>query len=638
MTTIIYGLLRQLAAKQNSAQINFAEFSEYMRRYAQHHLAENPNLIVFQNNPTEALTKEITKLENSHKAYIASPDTDKTTIVVVAFYADKFTLRFKEIQNNISIPFPVEADLPKNIPLDIFEKKTASEFLVQLITNPPKDDSSLFGLVFPHELPVMLLPSSITMETLLDLSISKIRLMLRKEEFHDYFLKKIRISNPGKELAAKNFFTTITTKPSETLELIKTSSDSFYFWNQLCYFIRQDFEKVKDYTQEDLCLLQSVCVAEIAITYYKNKAQKDIQRETALRYLETTMNRPPYYFNKDDIINFVDAKGIPLLGQYTEQDLNDFLHKSTTSMEKTNLPDMLVFKLENDMHYFIYKSKVIPLVIRLCNDARDVARDKLTKEWHQLCRQFETSPAMKDQKAFNDRLEQIVRQSSPILYSLLSSNFLSLVHYEARTNHESSVAGLNIFSNGKLQPYSELLMLSRQEILTDAKILLPFWYTIPIISWIAKLFIKKPTAKNKNKKSQKEVPVNNSPSYDNEELPTNKKDISRKQEFINAAKEIETHIVPMGSSIDRELNSYEHQWNPLIDKKARQDLTEDVNSLIRDYLRKILRTSKANNFSIERIRNLAETLCNTPNLQKIKEQDQLNMYVQLYMIKLVKNL
>jgi hypothetical protein len=34
------------------------------------------------------------------------------------------------------------------------------------------------------------------------------------------------------------------------------------------------------------------------------------------------------------------------------------------------------------------------------------------------------------------------------------------------------------------------------------------------------LFIKKPTAKNKNKKIQKEVPVNDSPSYDNEELPT----------------------------------------------------------------------------------------------------------------------
>lgn len=634
-TTSVYSLLRYFASRQNSAQINYAEFCEYMRRYAQHHLNEAPELLPFATNSQDAVSKELALLEEKKKVFIVSPETDRKSIVVVAYFIDKFTTRYKEIQNNISIPFPVETDLPKHIPIETFEKKSAVEFFLELLEKQVLDDNSLYGIVFPHELPILLLPSTISITTLLDLAISKIRLMLRKEEYHDYFLKKIRIANPGKELVAKNFFNLVTTKPNESLESLKTSNDSFYFWNQLCYFIRQDYEKVKDYTQEDLCLLQSVSITEIAISFYKNKAQKDLQRETALKNLELIMNKPPYYFNKDSIVRFVDSRGIPLLGQYSEDDLNLFLHQSTTSMEKNNLPALLVFKLENEQRYFIYKTKVLPLVVRLCSDARDLAREQLTREWHDVCKRFETDKAMKDQKAFNDELEKIVRQSVPVLYSLLNSNFLSLVHYESRSAQDVSISRLNLYSDGKLQPYSDLLMLSRQEILTDAKILLPFWYTIPIISWIAAFLLKRP---KKIKAPKNEKIIEKTELKDDDENEVKTKDSSRKEEFKNAAIKIEQELVPENSTLEREISSYAHQWNRLIDKVASANLTEDVNSLIRDYLRRVLRTTKSSNFTMGRIDDLASTLCRTPNLQKIKDQQYLHVYIKLYILKLVKNL
>ena len=76
----------------------------------------------------------------------------------------------------------------------------------------------------------------------------------------------------------------------------------------------------------------------------------------------------------------------------------------------------------------------------------------------------------------------------------------------------------------------------------------------------------------------------------------------------------------------------------MLSKQARDNLTEDVNSLIRDYMRKILRTLRANNFTPERINNLASTLVKTPGMQKIQDQAELHMYVQLYMVKLIKGL
>ena len=113
---------------------------------------------------------------------------------------------------------------------------------------------------------------------------------------------------------------------------------------------------------------------------------------------------------------------------------------------------------------------------------------------------------------------------------------------------------------------------------------------------------------------------------------------SRKEELKKAAEDAEKKYVPEGSTLERELHSYEQTWNKMLSPQARENLTEDVNSLIRDYMRKILKTLRANNFTPERIRNLADTLVKTPNMQKIKDHAELHMYIQLYMIKLIKGL
>ena len=111
---------------------------------------------------------------------------------------------------------------------------------------------------------------------------------------------------------------------------------------------------------------------------------------------------------------------------------------------------------------------------------------------------------------------------------------------------------------------------------------------------------------------------------------------SKKDEFKMAAASIEKILVPPDSSLDSELTSYLNEWNHLLDKEAKKNLTEDVNSLIRDYLRKILRTASPGSFTAERINELAETLVKTPALQKINDHANLHMYIQLYMLRLIK--
>ena len=632
-TANIQTLLKHYAIKQNSPVINFNEFCDYMRRYAQRHLEEQEELLKYVANSHDAVTKELELLIPDKKVVILNPNTEKKSILVTAYFIENYTNRYKEIESNPAIPFPVVADLPKYLTQEIYEKKLTSEFIFELLEKQTLSDEYLWAFTFPRDLPPILFPSSVNVSSLLEISVAKIRLMLRKEEYHDYFLKKIRIANPGKELSAKNFFTQVVTKPAETIDTIKNSGESFYFWSQLCFYIRQDYEKVKDFTQEDISKLQAVQIIEYCASFYKNKVQQNLQRSTALKNLGIMLSKPPYFFTKDDITRFVDSKGIPLLGQYTEQDLSDYLHSETTTLENNNLPNLLVFKVETGQRFFILKSKVIPLIIRLCADARGRIRENITNEWYNLLRDFETIPCMKEQKAFNKKLEEKVHDLEPILYALLNSNFLSVIHYETRNSQEPVSEKINLFSNGKLIPYSDILVLSRQEIYNDAKIKLPFWYAIPLISWLLSLFLKKPTPKKH--KEEKKV---KSPVEENAEDENKKKSSSSKSEIINAIKQVEQQLVPENSSLEQELSNYEFQWNKQITKQSREQLTEDVNSLIRDYIRSTARTLKSSKFNIQRIENLANTLVKTPSLQNIREKHHLTKYIQLYILKLVKNM
>ncbi len=638
VTTDIAILLKFFASKQNSALVNYYEFVEYLKRYAQYHLESQPELEKFYNNTTEILREELLKLTDSNQVFIISPTSESKTIVVISFLVDKYAARYKEMEaSGGSAPFPVVRDLPQKIPGDkILVFHSCTDLLVSLFDNQELSDRTLYGVTFPNELPTILFPSSVPVSLLLTLALKKIRLMLNKEEFHDYFLKKLKISNPGRELSVENSFKQFIDSPENSLEAMKTANDSFYFWSQLCFYIRQDYEKVTDYTSEDIAILQSVHIIEVASNYYRNKSQQEYQRSVALKNLSQLLTKPPYYFTYTDITRFTDSRGIPLLGQYTQDDLNEYLEEITTNAKDGELPEVLTFKVEPEQRFYISKKRVVSLVLRLCSDAHDTIRHDVTQEWFQALKNFDTLPEMTDQQAFEKRLGEILKATSPILYALLGASFLSIVNNETQESDIPGAARLNLFHHGELLPYSDLLMLSRQELLTDARILLPFWYTIPIFSFILGLFLRR--SKKSNKKENKEK--KSAPPYQQADdlMPVVDNKTARRLDFKRAATTLEKQLIPPNSSLDRELAAYLSQWNKLINRDIRDNLTEDVNSFIRDYMRRVLRTLPASHFTRERVHELAETLVKTPGMQRIRDHDQLCMYVELYIIKLVKNL
>ena len=639
VTSNVLELLKNYSLKQRVVSIEFGEFADYIRHYAQHHVNEKGWLGAFLGTTDDTLQDELRKLASSRQIVITNVAQGKQLIFVVPSFIEAYSEKYKEIELNIGVPFPNLNDLPKNVPTDIVTKVQATDFLYERLEKESADRHVLYCLDFDKSVPGLLFPSSLPVSLLIKLTLKKIQDMLRKEEYHDYFLKKLTISNPGKELSMKNFFTLLVARPEDAFDAVRTNGDNFYYWSQLCYFVRQDYNKRKDYTLDEINTLQCISILEISTAFYKSRAAERSQTESAFKEFDRLIASPPYYFTKNDIEKFKDAHGKSLLGQYSKEALNDRLNAMHSETVGNSLPPLLIFRVDEKEGYFIMKDKIMPLIIRLCNEASSVIRESLSRAWFKSLLEFETLPEMKESAPFEKCLERELHAAQPILYSLLHASFLPVVAFE-----DNTPGRMTLYRNGLLVPYSELLLVSRQEIYLNAKMKLPVWYSIPVVSWIVSLFIKKPKKKRAKKTYQTatEATIVMEKAEAEERVKKleakDKGPRSRSKAFRNIAAAAEQKLVPENSTLDRELKAYLTEWNDRLEGTAYDNLTMDVNNLIRDYLRKVLKSLKTENMSEERIESLAQSLEESPSLMKIKNHPALRRYIELYMIKLLKNI
>ena len=91
-----------------------------------------------------------------------------------------------------------------------------------------------------------------------------------------------------------------------------------------------------------------------------------------------------------------------------------------------------------------------------------------------------------------------------------------------------------------------------------------------------------------------------------------------------------------GYNLEEYLQTLIGRWNNLLDPVAKANLTEDINSLVRDYLRGVLRTMRPSGFTADRLEMMSANLADTPNLLRIRNHQALQEYIKLYMVKMLK--
>jgi len=629
VATNLSSIIRQYAEKQNSAFIDFKEFCLYVKKYAERHVEEAAELVKYLGDSTQTVTAELQGLSEKHLIAMITQN-NKKTICSITYFSAKYANQYKEILKNDAIPYPLISDLPKQFPTTAVEKKPADGYVQDSLSSQNLKSPALYIIEFSKEIPSIVLPACVPIQVLVETAQIKVRRILKKDDFHDYILKKLRSTNPTKEISIKNFFTHFVDQ--NNLNFFDfTQDDDYYLWNQTLYFIRQDFEKIQDKTVEDINILQAVRLSELHSIFLKTQFQDEQKRQDALKDLENALAQPPFFYSMPQILKFQDKNGKTLYGSYSDDDLRNFLTEKTSDGGNNELPALLIFKVDSGTRYYVYKKKVIQVVVRLCNEAHESIEKILEEKWYNALIEYEKLPEMTNDAAFERTLEILVQNKSPVLYALLTAQFMNVLALEK--DDDETMQAVQLFSDGKLMSYSKLLMLNNSRILANAKSRLPWLYTLPVISWIIALFNARKIEKHKAARKQLESEVDK----ESEEKSSTGKPKNKAEALANKAIEISKEMIPEGSTIDRELDYLVKQWNKMISKEAYNNLTEDVNALIRDYTRRVCKTLTTVSFTRERIENLAKTLVRTPNMQKINEEKALTEYVTLYILRLVSN-
>lgn len=629
--TNLYAILTSYANKHHSPYIDIEVFVNFLEKYAQRYADERPEWTPWKENAGRKVWEELPQLVKEEKCRLLT-DESGTRIFMFYFYVELIQEAYQSVDDTAEFPFPNEESLQITLPQDHVRSLNISQDLIPCLENPQNTLLPVIKLLFPENIPSALVLSTMMPRRLMEAAILKTRNYLRSRGNKDYFQHKLGPQLQGKEGQLRDILNYILMRPFDCLDNMEEAGDfSFYFWSYFCNIVRNDLKKKTAYLAEDIAILQSVYLIEILNSFYRTKSVKAKEKELAFKNLESQFDKPPYLYTLDKIIKFANNKGLPLLGKYSQEDLESWLKRKTTESNENELPDLLIVRGPNNEQWFVKKSRLLPLCVKLFADARPVIRKAILKRWLKLLKEYRREPAMENKEDFEKLLLHYTGELSSTLMAILEDQKLVLVYTELEQTQGGVPESLRFFSKGKLIPLEALLFIKQKDLLADARILLPFWYSIPF--FIALMAFFKNWGRNRRRAAKIKADGDN--TDESEAAPSSEKE-TWAHELHASAREIETKLVPAGHTPDSYLAELEGSLGMLINKKAREDLIEDIHSLIRTRLRHILRLQKNVRITFDALEQITSNIiAENPVLQRLSRQDLLYMYIKLYIIKLL---
>jgi hypothetical protein len=648
-TTELYPILKAYANKKNSPYINIEEFLSFLEAYSTRQAPEHPEWRKWTGETGVKFWSEMSGLVESEKCVLMA-DTPEGRIYMPYYYLELLAETYRSVDDSADVPFPTEESLRITIPENQIKIFYLEKDLGPFFGGPrddtglpvslnPRDDKdggeahrssslpAIVKLIFPEGFESALIPAPMIPKRLMESALLKIRHYLRTHSNREYALHKLSPSLQGREKQLREMFDQISIRPLDCLTGMESYSEfAWLFWGHFCALVKNDIKKKKETLAEDLAAIQAVFVIEACNILYKARAVKQREREIAFRALELRMEKPPYYYTIDEICKFTNDKGAPLIGPYTPEELDRYIKKRIVSNETGGIPDWLILQGKKSERWYIKKEKMLPLCMKLFADTRPPMKKEISKRWTKLIKDFRTEAAMDRDADFDKLLTSYTASLCPVLTALLEDPKLQYVYEEMEQAQKTIPPALRIFKAGNLLPMNILYMIRRKELLADARLMLPFWYSVPILAAIAAFFTRLGKKRRKKAQTEDELGLDEGTEEGDKEAG----------DIQNIARNIASELVPLGQKLDDYLAELESRWSRLLNKQARQNLVEDVNSLIRDHLRHTIRIHKTKKISSRGLNEMASVLiARTPALQSLGGQDSLHLYMELYMVKLL---
>jgi hypothetical protein len=623
----LYPILKAYAAKNNSPYIEIESFLDFLEKYSGRKVQEQPEWGKWQANTEAQFWNELSGLVENDSCVLME-DSSGGRVYMPFFYVDMLRDIYRDLDKDADMPFPSEESLGITIPehqLKIINLKADLEYYIRETKEEeektePEASGQIIKLIFPDDNPSALLLISMIPRRLTEAAFLKIRHYLRGRGNKEFILHKLSPQLQGREKYLREILERLMIRPMDCLnEMEKAGDFSYIFWTYFCSLVKTDINKRNELLSENTAAIQAALIIEICNGLYRTLAVKKRERELAFRILESHMGKQPWYFTKEEVFKFNNDKGVMLLGMYSQDELENYI-KEKTGGKNNELPEWLILKGVEGRQWYIKKEKYLSLCGRMLIIACPLVKKAISKRWTKLLREYSSEPSMEKDPDFEKLLASCTKEYDPTLAAMLEDRKLLWVSEETESLQDVPPQ-LRFFKSGKLLPLSVLYGIRRKDILTDTKMLLPFWYSTPILTAII-AFFRKLAGKKKRQPVEAET-----------EMEEGTKDAG---EIHNIAESIMETLVPVGQTLDNYLEELESRWNKLLDAQFRQNLNDDIQALVRDNMRKIIRIHKSKKLprkSLDEITN--RLISSTPALHSLSSQDSLHLYIELLMVKMM---
>ena len=665
-------ILQSYVKKSRAASVSFPDLLSFTRRYLDHFAQNAPDLKDLDENTDNLLAARLIDLEKQGKCKLQYDNGSISGVLFPDYYVMVVQSAYRRIDERPELPFPTEESLKIEPPGDTVHPVDVKIDFISWLSREETESADLLRLMYPEGIRTMIVTSDLLPKTLADLSLHKIRNYLRSEKNASYMRTKLGAIFRNRDLALKEMLDKIMTNPNEVLKTILTPSEfTFHFWTTLSSIIIKDNSQKKDKLQEEHDYCQAAYLLGYYSVYYKGIVQKQRDVEAALKTLDYTLKKEPYVFTASDIYNFTDNKGVLLTKKYNTQDVNAYLAAKLKPPDEHTLPELLRFKTAEGKEYYIRKEFLLKYLLEGLRQISEEFKDHYVEFWSESLKQDQKLKPMTDDDGFYAEVAERFRTEEPILAALLNYNVLYLTAREQRPSGPAAddLGQVLDTRKQKIRPIHEILELERKTLYNDARLLLPFWQAIPLLNAFVRFFKraflgvpkkkKRRTPLKTKKRAKQEADGSEEESASNDAFrdtaaiqfgsspaaasagtspaSTTSSDTrkARAIEFRNAIHALQEQYVGENGDVNRTLEELAERWNPLLDPVAKNNLVEDVNSLVRDFLRRMKVGFRLIPPDRARIRNLAEKLAQNDAFDQIRRKDPLKEYLELYMLKVL---
>ena len=625
----LYSVLSGYVGKIKSPYVRIGEFIVFLEKYAARKAPEEPVWKRWTVNTEGKFYEELAELIDDGRCLIVEDDRDRR-VFIPGYCRFKIDEIYRDIDKLAGIPFHNEVSLELEMPpgfVKTFNLLSDMNIFFNKSEETP-ESADIVSLFFPQTLGSGLLLAGMIPTKLMEIALLKVRYYLHGHNNRDYLLNKMLGQMQGKEKIVRDMMDKIMLRPLDCLSEMERSADFPYlFWTFFCPLVKNDLRKKNEILPEDQAALQAVCVIEVCCSFYRARAAQKRDIDAAFLTLEALMDRSPWHFTLNEITDFTNDRGILLLDIYSRKELEQYIQRAIVKSINGALPAWVVVHTAKGERWYIKKERYLFVCTQMLITTQPMVKAAIGRRWNRMIRDYSKEPPMTLDAEFEKMLESQTKTENPVLHAILEDPRLRWAYDEQDKIQGAIPQGSRIFSNGNLLPYSVLYSLRRKDLLSDIKLRLPFWYSIPLLVAIIGFF---------KRRKNKEVEQSAKQEYERKEDDNVVEQYSN--ELTQSVRLLESALVPVYKTLDQYLLELEERWVRLLNKKDRENAIVDVRSLLKDNLRRTMKMYKLKRITEKDMREMAVMLVKSnPALQEMKEKEALLLYMELYMVKLLLN-